>query len=174
MPVLPEVESRMVRPGTSRPRATPSSTIFFAGRSFTEPPRLKPSSLPKMRTPGATPSRTLRISTRGVLPIRSSGDERRRGPSVGMSGRPASDACADMTASRADRALSPPGDGGHDRQLVARLERRIQVLQETDVLAVHEDVHEATDLPGLVADAIFHPRVALLEVVDQRGDRGAV
>ena len=37
MPVLPEVESRMVRPGTRRPRARPSSIIFFAGRSFTEP-----------------------------------------------------------------------------------------------------------------------------------------
>src|SRR6187549_3350160 len=126
-----------------------------------------------MRTPGATPSRTLRISTSGVLPIRSSGDERRRGPSVGINGR-ASDAWADMTTYRASPVLSPPGDGGHDRQLVARLERRLEVLQEADVLAVDEDVDEAADLPGLVADAVLHSRVALLEVVDQRGDRGAV
>src|SRR5437667_258378 len=53
MPVLPEVESRMVFPGTSRPRASPSSIILRAGRSFTEPPGLKPSSLPRMRAPGA-------------------------------------------------------------------------------------------------------------------------
>jgi hypothetical protein len=47
------------------------------------------------------------------------------------------------------------------------------VLQEADVLAVDEDVDEAADLP-LVADAVLHSRVALLEIVDAARDRGAV
>src|SRR5439155_1022610 len=83
MPVLPEVESRMVFPGTSRPRASPSSIILRAGRSFTEPPGLKPSSLPRTRTPGATPSRTRRISTSGVLPISWSAEGTASGPADG-------------------------------------------------------------------------------------------
>src|SRR5882724_12006478 len=103
MPVLPEVESRIVFPGTSRPRASPSSIILRAGRSFTEPPGLKPSSLPSMRM-------------------------------------------AALAASR---------DRRDDRQLVARLERRLEVLQEADVLAVDEDVHETPHLSGLVTDAAF-------------------
>src|SRR5579862_316098 len=161
MPVLPEVESRMVLPGTSAPRASPSSTILSAGRSLTDPPGLNPSSLPKMRTPGASPSRIFRSSTSGVLPTSWSAD----GTVSGPVGRASAARAVDI------RGLPPPGDRGHDRQLVARLERGVEVLQETDVLAVHEDVHEPPHLPALVTDALLEPGVAALEIVDQRGDR---
>ena len=80
MPVFPEVESMIVFPDRSAPRASPSSIILRAGRSLTEPPGLNPSSLPKSRTPGATPSRTRRISTRGVLPTSSNVEAAESGP----------------------------------------------------------------------------------------------
>ncbi len=82
MPVLPEVESRMVLPGTSFPRAIPSRIIRRAGRSFTDPPGLKPSSLANRRTPAGTPSRMRSSSIIGVLPIRSSTEPTARGPSL--------------------------------------------------------------------------------------------
>src|ERR1700733_8960186 len=73
IPVLPEVESRITLPGFSLPSANPTSIIFFAGRSLTEPPGLKPSSLAKIRTPaGIRPAVSRVISSSGVLPTRSS------------------------------------------------------------------------------------------------------
>src|SRR5437868_12559421 len=168
MPVLPDVESRIVFPGTSAPRASPSSTILSAGRSLTEPPGLNPSSLPKMRTPGASPSRTLRSSTSGVLPTSWSADGTVSGPVAGDVGRASAARAVDI------RGLPPPGDRGYDRELVTGLERGVEVLQEADVLAVHEDVHEPPHLPVLVTDALLEPGVAALEVVDQRGDRPPV
>src|SRR5437764_13932342 len=130
MPVLPDVESRIVFPGTSAPRASPSSTILSAGRSLTEPPGLNPSSLPKIRTPGASPSRIFRSSTSGVLPTSWSADGTVSGPVAGDVGR--------ASAARAVgiRELSPPGDRRHDRELVARLEGGFQLLPAADVLAV--------------------------------------
>src|SRR5262245_2370460 len=103
------VESRMVLPGTRRPCRMPSWIILRAGRSFTEPPGLKPSILPKRRTPGAIPSRTRWISTSGVLPISSSTDGDTRGPSpeaVGPADRPA------WATSDAIRAQRPPAMSG--------------------------------------------------------------
>ena len=41
MPVLPLVESRMVRSGCQPPERSPSRIMLSAGRSFTEPPGLK-------------------------------------------------------------------------------------------------------------------------------------
>ena len=73
IPVLPEVESRITLPGFNLPSAIPTSIIFFAGRSLTEPPGLKPSSLAKIRTPaGINPAVSRVISSSGVLPTRSS------------------------------------------------------------------------------------------------------
>src|SRR5581483_2769853 len=60
------------------------------------------------------------------------------------------------------------------RQLVARLERRVELAEEADVLAVHEDVHEAPHLSGLVTDTLLDPRVPPLEIVDQRRDGAAL
>src|SRR6185295_16196834 len=147
IPVLPEVESRIVFPGVSRPEARPSSIILSAGRSLTEPPGLKPSSLPSRRTPGATPSRIVRSSTSGVFPTSWSAEGTTLGPSSGAAGRP--------STARAGSRLASSGDRRNDRQLVTGLEGGVEVLQEADVLAVHEDVHEASHLPRLVADAIL-------------------
>src|SRR5438093_6661013 len=166
MPVLPEVESRMVFPGTSRPRASPSSIILRAGRSFTEPPGLKPSSLPRMRTPGATPSRTRRISTSGVLPTIWSVEGTASGPADGEVGR-----ARTARAESMGMAALASGDRRDDGQLVARLERRLEEREEADVLAVDEDVHEASHLSGLVTDTLLQARVAPLEIVHQRGHR---
>ena len=70
MPVLPEVGSRMVWPGESRPSCSARSTMYFAMRSFTDPVGFWPSSLAWMRT-DRFGERAL-ISTSGVCPTSSS------------------------------------------------------------------------------------------------------
>src|SRR2546430_1742680 len=141
MPVLPEVESRIVLPGTSRPRARPSSIILTAGRSFTEPPGLNPSSFAHIRTPAATPSRTWRISRSGVLPTRPATERAASGPSVGAVGRA-------RAAGPSARARPPPvfdpcmgcmearGAGGVAKRLRARIGDRLDRL-----VAVAGDTH---------------------------------
>src|ERR1019366_375778 len=52
MPVLPLVESRIVRLWFSLPERSPSSTMLRAARSLTLPPGLKYSALPKISMPG--------------------------------------------------------------------------------------------------------------------------
>src|SRR5262245_5377407 len=173
MPVLPEVESRMVLPGTSRPWRMPSWIILSAGRSFTEPPGLRPSILPNRRTPGGTPSRTRRISTSGVLPISWSTDGETSGPSPGAVGPAKKRAWASGDAMQAPR-LASSRDGRHDGQLVAGLEGCLEVLEEADVLAVHEDVDEPLHLARLVADTLPDSVVAGVEVGQQRGHRFAL
>src|SRR3990172_4111545 len=168
MPVLPEVESMMTLPGRSRPHWMPSWIMRSAGRSFTEPPGLKPSSFANIRTPGATPSRTHRISTSGVLPISWSVEGTTSGPSAGDVGGVGAAGAGSMGAKP---ALPASGDGRDDGDLVPRLERRVEVAEKADVLAVHEDVHEAPHLPALVADALLDARMAPLEIVDQRAHR---
>jgi hypothetical protein len=69
MPVLPEVGSRIVCPGSMAPSASAASIIAFATRSLTEPVGLRPSSLAKTRTPGFGESAG--SSTIGVLPTAS-------------------------------------------------------------------------------------------------------
>src|SRR2546425_6315871 len=69
MPVLPEVGSRIVRPGASSPDSSAASIIFFAIRSFVEPVGLLPSSLAQRRTCGL--GHMLVIPTSGVSPIAS-------------------------------------------------------------------------------------------------------
>src|SRR5215468_3087991 len=168
IPVLPEVESRMVLPGTSRPWRMPSWIILRAGRSFTEPPGLKPSILANRRTPGGTPSRTRWISTSGVLPISSSTEGETSGPSPGAVGPVEQPACARRDAIHAPRSAASR-DGRDDRELVARLHRGVEVLEEADVLAVDEDVDEAPDLARLVADALPDAGIAPVEVGEKRG-----
>src|SRR5262252_8093976 len=133
MPVLPDVESMMVLPGTSLRSARPTSIILRAGRSFTEPPGLKPSSLAKMRTSSRTRSRTVRISTSGVLPISSTTERATNGPEAGPAGT-AHRTCA--AALLMDRRSATAGDRRHDRQLVAGLHRSRDLLEEANVLAV--------------------------------------
>src|SRR4030095_12235789 len=172
MPVLPEVESRMVFLGTRRPWRMPSWIIRSAGRSFTEPPGLKPSTLAYMRTPSGTPSRTRVISTSGVFPISWRTDGETIGPAPGAVGPEKKRAWATCEGMRS--RLAPSRDRRHDRQLVARLERRLQVLEEADVLAVHEDVDEALHLARLVADALADAGIARIEIGQQCGHRAAL
>src|SRR4030095_13497272 len=172
MPVLPDVESRMVFPGTRRPWRMPSWIILSAGRSFTEPPGLKPSSLPKRRTPSGTPSRTCRISTSGVLPISWSTDGATIGPAPGVVGPEKNRAWATCDAMPAPR-LPASRDGWHDRQLVARLEGGLQVLEEADVFAVDEDVAAPLHVSRLGAEPLADARKAGIEVAKQRGHRAA-
>ena len=68
MPVLPEVGSRIVWPGSIAPSASAAS-IIAATRSLTEPVGLRPSSLAKIHTSGFGDRRG--NSTRGVLPTAS-------------------------------------------------------------------------------------------------------
>src|SRR6188768_3932520 len=118
MPVLPDVESKIVWPGFSFPLSIPRRTMFQAARALTDPLGLQPSSLPKMRTPGGTCERTHASSTSGVLPIRST----MRNASSVVARRPAAaSAAASMTASLVRAA----GDGRHDADLVAVLDGRV-------------------------------------------------
>src|SRR5215471_5039364 len=71
---------------------------------------------------------------------------------------------------RADE-LAPPGDGRHDRDLVALLERGLVAVEEADVLLVHVDVDEAADLPALLDDALAEPGKLAVELVDHGAHR---
>src|ERR671919_1359751 len=62
----------MVLLGVSAPLFSPSRIIHRAGLSFTEPPGLYHSALPRIVTPG-TSRETLESSKRGVFPTRSVG-----------------------------------------------------------------------------------------------------
>ena len=67
MPVLPDVASTRVSPGRMSPRFSASAIIESAGRSFTEPAGLCPSSFARTVFDVAPAIRTRRTS--GVLPI---------------------------------------------------------------------------------------------------------
>src|SRR5262249_42927912 len=71
-------------------------------------------------------------------------------------------------ASLAPRSAAA-GDRRHDRELVARFHRRVEVLEKADVLAVDEDVDEAPHMARLVADALADAGEALVEVREDGG-----
>ena len=79
MPVLPAVPSTSVPPGFSRPRRSKSSRMPRAARSFTEPPGLRNSALPRISQPVASLKLLRRMS--GVWPMASEKDWR-----MGMGG----------------------------------------------------------------------------------------
>ncbi len=68
MPALPEEESSKRRPPASCPSSTACLIINATERSFSDPPGLPLSSLPKSLVPGAA-SATKSSSINGVLPI---------------------------------------------------------------------------------------------------------
>src|SRR6185369_12724884 len=70
MPVLPEVGSIRVSPGLISPRASACRIIEIAGRSFTEPAGLLPSSFTSRTLRSESGKRCSRTS--GVLPMKSS------------------------------------------------------------------------------------------------------
>src|SRR5687768_16096833 len=115
MPVLPEDGSMIVRPGTRSPSRSAAASMARAMRSFTEPAGFWPSSLARIRTFGLGLSWL--TSTMGVSPIRSS--------------------------TEAWTAMIGASAAGHSRQdgdLVALLERGVELAQEADVLVVDVDV----------------------------------
>ena len=67
IPVLPEVGSRMVLSLVSPPLSSAFVIMYRAGRSFTDPPGLHPSSLHRSFTSGL--ALRLTSSTSGVFPI---------------------------------------------------------------------------------------------------------
>src|SRR5204863_3578748 len=69
---------------------------------------------------------------------------------------------------------APSRNGGDDRHLVAVLEGGLPALEEADVLLIDVDVDEATQVARVVDQPLLEPRVALLEVVDEVGDRRAL
>src|SRR5436190_1270613 len=82
MPVLPAVPSTTTPPGLSNPLASASSMMNLAVRSFTDPPGLAYSALPRMVQPVSSEARRSLIN--GVLPIEpmASGYDPPRAPSA--------------------------------------------------------------------------------------------
>src|SRR6185437_5166995 len=74
------------------------------------------------------------------------------------------------TSARFIHPRSSTCDGGNDRDLVAVLDGRLEVLEEADVLVVREDVDEAAHLAALVADPFLDPGELRFEAGDQRAD----
>src|SRR5215210_1334235 len=70
MPVFPLVASRIVFSGVRAPLLSPSRIIHIAGLSLTEPPGLRHSALPSIRTPGVSVEMAGK-SKSGVLPTSS-------------------------------------------------------------------------------------------------------
>src|SRR6185503_5848607 len=69
MPVLPAVPSTMRPPGSMTPRRSPSSTMYLAARSLTEPPGFANSAFPRIVQPVS--SEACRSLISGVLPTAS-------------------------------------------------------------------------------------------------------
>src|SRR5690606_32165950 len=130
MPVLPDVASISVSPGRISPRASAPSIIAIAGRSFTEPAGLLPSSLPSSTLPRASstsrPMRCRRAS--GVRPIASStvGYLRRLGVLLGL------------VASVRDRTLVRQLDGAAQLAIEDRLAQALDRRHAREALAPGE------------------------------------
>ena len=74
--------------------------------------------------------------------------------------------CAPVT-----KELSAAGHGREDRDLVAVLDRRVEPVQEADVLAAHVHVHEAAQV-AVLRDPVAQAVVAVVEPVEDLADRG--
>ena len=66
-----------------------------------------------------------------------------------------------------------PGHGGDDAHDLAGRDRRVEVLQEADVLVGDEDVDEAPQRTRLVEDALAEPGVRGVELLQHVGDGSA-
>src|SRR5215472_5995962 len=124
MPVLPEVGSKIVDPGRSRPSFSACSIMKNAARSFTDPVGLRSSSFAHSRTSSEGDMRGK--PTSGVFPSEARRDSKRmRSESV-----------------RYKRSLRPAGDRGEDGHGVAVRHRRVQAAEEAHVLVVQVNVDE--------------------------------
>src|SRR5215211_4909437 len=77
--------------------------------------------------------------------------------------------CAPVT--RTLSGCSAARDGREDRHLVAVLDRRVEPLEEANVLAAYVYVHEAAQV-SVLGDAVAQPVVAVVEAVEHLTDRG--
>src|ERR1700686_3977749 len=135
MPVLPEVGSRIVWPGSISPSASADSIIALATRSLTEPVGLRPSSLAKIFTSGLGESRE--SWTIGVPPIDSTMSPKR--PPQGRLSRPSSITSKSI-------ARSAAGHGREDHHGVAVGDRGVEAVQHPHVLVVEVDVDVAVEV----------------------------
>src|SRR5262245_13612383 len=152
MPVFPDVASRMILPGPSRPLASRSSISARATRSLTEPVGFAASSFAKRRTSGLGASRG--ISTAGVSPMDS------RIPEYRLPARVATGA---VTSASRDRGEQP--------DLVPLLDRRLEAREVAHVLAVEVDVHEAVELAVGGEQLLGKARVSIDELLHGVADR---
>lgn len=70
-----------------------------------------------------------------------------------------------LMSSKRTRGSGAAGDGGHDRDLIVGLDRRVEAIDVTDVLVLDIDVDEAADLP-VIEELLTETGV----LVDQRGE----
>src|SRR6476469_1978604 len=71
------------------------------------------------------------------------------------------------------RGGSAAGDGGQDRHLVAVGDRRLEAVQEADVIAAHVYVDEPAQ-PAVLGDPAAQLAVAVVQGVEHLADRGAL
>src|SRR5574338_1066361 len=143
MPVFPDVGSSTMRSFVSTPRRSASSIMYFAMRSFTLPLGFCPSSLAYRRTDGLGLIRG--ISTSGVLPM------------------------ASIRLSYSTSAAT--GERGQDRDGIAFLHARIELVEVPDVFVVEVDVDEPVQR-ALLHDLVLEPRVTLIEIRQHFADGG--
>src|SRR5262249_33538290 len=64
-------------------------------------------------------------------------------------------------------SLSTSCNGGNNRHFIARLERGVFFLQESDVFLVDVDIYEPSQLPVVVAQTLFDAGMRCIPVVFQ-------
>src|SRR3954464_5620011 len=156
MPVFPLVGSRIVAPGCSEPSFSAASTLAMAARSLIDPVGLWSSSLAHSRTSWV--GDRLGSPTSGVPPRESTREAKR---------------AIRTLPCRGGGRRSAARDRREDRHRVAVLHLGVQRTGEADVLVVDVDVHEAVQLALLGHEAVLQARVLVVQVVDERAQRGA-
>src|SRR6185437_6425562 len=152
MPVLPEVGSKIVEPGRSRPSFSACSIMKKAARSFTDPVGFRSSSLAHRRTSSEGDSRG--SPTSGVLPNDARSDSKRIQP-----------------VPFRQKVLVAAGYRGQDGDGVAVRDGGLQAAEEPDVLVVLVDVDEPAQLLA-VEQPVANARVGGVQVLDQLAKGG--
>jgi hypothetical protein len=71
--------------------------------------------------------------------------------------------------------LASAGNRWNDGNVVAILDRGVQLVEEPDVVTVNIDINEAADFAFFIQQPIPHPGMAALEIINnvlKRGTRG--
>src|SRR6516165_4732987 len=98
---------------------------------------------------------------------------KRRGLTASSGGMSGKTAAPSGTSDSPAALMSASGHGGDDRQLVAVLDRRGEIIEIANVLIVEEDVDEAADL-AVVEDALGQGGVFRPQRVQRRLHGGPV